>query len=160
MTCNREFNVFASTLRKGHGNYCSRQCRPAWNKGLNENPKTTAKRSEILKIWWSNPKNIEMQSRLHKGQKPWNTGTKGIHLIGEKNPQWKGDNVGYHSLHSWIHRQLGMPDICEECKNFHLSGHKIHWANISGEYKRDINDWIRLCTHCHAEYDTGRRVFQ
>lgn len=24
---------------------------------------------------------------------------------------------------------------------------------LSGEYKRDINDWVRLCKKCHVAYD-------
>jgi len=27
----------------------------------------------------------------------------------------------------------------------------IHWHNISGEYKRDVSDWIRLCAKCHKK---------
>jgi len=34
-----------------------------------------------------------------------------------------------------------------------LTGKKIHWANKSGEYLRDKDDWIRLCCKCHKKYD-------
>lgn len=27
------------------------------------------------------------------------------------------------------------------------------WSNISGEYKRNLADWQRLCAKCHQLYD-------
>ena len=27
------------------------------------------------------------------------------------------------------------------------------WANISGEYKRNRNDFLRLCRTCHRRFD-------
>lgn len=74
---------------------------------------------------------------------------------GEKNNMWKGDNVGYHGIHKWIAVMLGKPTKCEHCEKDGLTGHQIHWANISGEYKRDITDWLRLCAKCHAKYDNN-----
>lgn len=72
---------------------------------------------------------------------------------GEKSYSWKGDDVGYMGLHYWVYKVLGKPDICQNCKKSKLSGRKIHWANISGNYKRDIIDWIRLCASCHKHFD-------
>lgn len=66
---------------------------------------------------------------------------------------WKGDNVGYNALHSWINRKLGKPNTCENCKKSGLVGRQIHWANVSREYKRDLTDWKRLCKKCHEIYD-------
>lgn len=43
---------------------------------------------------------------------------------------------------------------CEHCKTSGLLRHKIHWANISRQYKRDKTDWMRLCAKCHKAYDT------
>lgn len=42
--------------------------------------------------------------------------------------------------------------ICENCKQ----SKKTQWANISGEYKRELNDWAELCAACHALIDGGR----
>ena len=130
--------------------------RIAWNKGKKEELKVTQKRSIALKLWWSNPKNRETMSMLHKGQKPYNTGTKGIHLVGKNNPQWKGDNVGYRSLHRWVERKLGK---AAECINdlTHKST-RYHWANISKEYKRDLADWVQLCPSCNCKDRIGRRI--
>jgi hypothetical protein len=69
----------------------------------------------------------------------------------EKNPMWKGDEVGYGSLHNWIRRRKKKPEFCEKCKKRRPSD----LANISGKYKRDINDYEWLCRKCHME-DDGR----
>ena len=74
-------------------------------------------------------------------------------LLNDKNPLWAGDDVGYLGLHSWISRKLGKPSTCENCGRTGLVGHEIHWASISGEYKRDLKDWIRLCAKCHYHFD-------
>ncbi len=103
-----------------------------------------------------------------KGQIPWNLGERGrkypaetrkkmsLSRLGEKSPRWKGDNVGYGALHSWITRQKGTPLICEHCHR--KNKRKYEWANISHKYKRDVNDFIRLCTRCHRRYDLGMIV--
>lgn len=93
-------------------------------------------------------------------QMAWNKGTKGImkvnsgsftskRTLGEKNCNWKGDNVGYDALHSWIRRKLGKADKCSECGK--TSG--VQWANKSHEYKRDLLDWEKLCNRCHKIFD-------
>lgn len=71
----------------------------------------------------------------------------------ENHHNWKGDDVGYLGLHKWVYRKLGQPNKCGYCGKDGLNAQRIHWANKSGKYKRDISDWIRLCRKCHAEYD-------
>lgn len=71
----------------------------------------------------------------------------------EKHWNWKGEDVGYDALHDWIKRKLGQPTKCEECGKDGLTRHKIHWANVDHEYKRDLKDWLRLCSSCHRKYD-------
>lgn len=66
---------------------------------------------------------------------------------------WKGDKVGYSALHDWVERKLGKPDTCASCGRDKLTGHYIQWANISGQYRRDLTDWIRLCAKCHWHFD-------
>jgi len=68
---------------------------------------------------------------------------------GEKNPMWKGDEVGFTGIHAWVRRNKRKSDVCEICgeqKPYDL-------ANISGEYKRDINDYQWLCRKCHMMED-------
>jgi hypothetical protein len=68
---------------------------------------------------------------------------------GENNFQWKGDEVGYISLHNWIRRHKPKLELCEDCKE----EESYDLANISGEYKRDINDYKWVCRRCHMKED-------
>ena len=36
-------------------------------------------------------------------------------MVGEKQHNWKGDNVGKQSLHQWVRRHLPEPELCELC---------------------------------------------
>ena len=72
---------------------------------------------------------------------------------GEDRYNWKGDSVGYGGLHNWVKLYLGKPETCEHCGKTGLKGKKIHWANKSQEYRRELTDWLRLCVPCHSRYD-------
>lgn len=72
---------------------------------------------------------------------------------GKNHFMWKGNKAGYLSIHRWVIRKLGQPDTCNFCNESKLFGRKIHWANKSGKYKRDLDDWLRLCIPCHKNYD-------
>ncbi len=88
---------------------------------------------------------ISKLSREKKGKK-----------TGANNHNWKGDDVGYHCLHKWIRKSKTKPECCQKC------GKKqdyLELANISGEYKRDINDYIYLCVRCHKEMDGNLKKF-
>lgn len=80
-----------------------------------------------------------------KGSAPFNKGRLGDYL-----PHWKGDNVSKDALHDWIENWKGKPSKCEFCGT---TEGKFQWSNISGEYKRDLNDFQRLCVKCHCKYD-------
>ena len=66
---------------------------------------------------------------------------------------YKGDKANYRSLHAWVVRWLGQPQTCSKCDKTNLSGHLIHWANKSGQYLRELSDWVRLCVKCHKNFD-------
>lgn len=74
-------------------------------------------------------------------------------LHDSEHPQWRGDTVKYIALHQWVARKLGKPMMCENCGNDALQPRQYNWANVSGEYKRDISDWARLCVSCHHLID-------
>ena len=76
------------------------------------------------------------------------------HLSGDRHPNWKGDGVGYGALHSWIVRKLGKAVSCTNCRV--LDAKKYEWANLSGQYRRDLADWVQLCCSCHKKLDYGR----
>ncbi len=62
---------------------------------------------------------------------------------------WKGEDVGYTGLHHWLRRNKVKVDLCENCNL--KPPHDL--ANISGKYKRDINDFKWLCRRCHMIED-------
>lgn len=74
---------------------------------------------------------------------------------GEKNPRWMGDKVSYGAIHSWVRTHFGKPRTCESCGIKELNSYKMHWANLSKEYKRERKDWVRLCAKCHKNFDKG-----
>ncbi len=70
---------------------------------------------------------------------------------GENHFAWKGDDVGYVALHCWVRKKLGKPSKCEICGT--RDSKRFEWANISGEYNRDVSDFMELCKSCHIKYD-------
>lgn len=76
----------------------------------------------------------------------------------EENHKWKGDDVGYYGLHMWIKRHFGTPTTCEFCGKSNLEGKQINWANKSHNYRREREDWLRLCARCHKNYDKSFAV--
>lgn len=136
--------------------------------------KNQAKRIEAIRLAYkTNGEQIgdKISKSLKKiGVGKWNVGRKlsmevrnkmsathKLHPVeGDSRWNWKGDEVGYSALHAWVRRVLGSPTSCTDCGKKNLKGKQIHWANKSGEYKRNIEDWIRLCRKCHSEYDLKR----
>jgi len=84
----------------------------------------------------------ETRAKISEAQKGKRTGT--------DNHLWKGDDVGYRAMHDWIRREKGLPRECEHCGS---SKRRLVWANKSHEYRRDVDDWMRLCYPCHRKYD-------
>lgn len=72
-----------------------------------------------------------------------------VRYKGEKHPNWKGDNVGYIALHVWVRKNFGKAKKCERCN----AKKNVQWANKSKTYKREIGDWMPLCSSCHQKYD-------
>lgn len=77
----------------------------------------------------------------------------------EGNCRWAGDKIQYRGIHNWIVRLLGKPNKCVDCGKIGY-GHHMHWANISGRYLRDIEDWMRLCAMCHSKFDAKKKTCQ
>jgi len=72
-------------------------------------------------------------------------------LGGEKHPLWKGAEASYTAKHIWIRLHGGTPSKCEHCGK--TEAKKFEWANISKQYLRQLDDWVRLCVPCHRKYD-------
>jgi len=80
---------------------------------------------------------------------------KSLSKIGCKNPQWKGDKVGYKALHEWVRNHYSKPLLCDCCK----SRMPYDLANVSDKYNsetynRDLVNWIWLCRSCHMKKDS------
>ena len=74
--------------------------------------------------------------------------------LGDKNPQWRGDKVGYHALHARLNRYLKKPLGCQNCGK----ERKLELANISQEYKTESSDWEWLCRRCHMIKDGRMKI--
>lgn len=76
--------------------------------------------------------------------------------LGNNNPQWKDDNVGYNALHGWVKRHLSKPELCQNCNN----SKPYDLANITGVYNREFSNWKYLCRRCHMilDYKVGVRI--
>lgn len=68
----------------------------------------------------------------------------------EKNPRWTNNpSDKMDALHLWARRRKPKPKECEMCK-IHPP---VDLANISQEYKKDIDDFMWLCRACHIRQD-------
>src|SRR3990167_8604897 len=111
----------------------------AWNKGFKTGKLSLEHRRKIqlaLKLAYKTGKRT---STFKKGQ-----------FVNESTWNWKGNDVSYIALHSWVRRKLGNPIECKRCKK---PKNRYEWANISRSYKRELTDWISLCTSCHQYCD-------
>lgn len=76
-----------------------------------------------------------------------------------KHPRYKGENAGYVSKHRRAVKHFGKPCFCEGCGT--EEDRRYEWANISGEYKDNREDWLRLCVPCHRKFDDiGNKVWK
>lgn len=79
---------------------------------------------------------------------------RGRFLSGE-HPNWRGDAVGYSGLHGWVRRHKAKTGVCTECGaavgTSRFRG--TEWANVSGRYLRDLDDFVELCISCHRRRD-------
>ena len=70
---------------------------------------------------------------------------------GSGNPNYGKFKKGasYKALHQWLWREKPNVVECPICG----STKRIEAHNLSGEYKRDINDYIWVCSRCHKNRD-------
>ena len=131
-----------------------------WMLGRKPTAKSRQKMSENSARYWLGKKRPDISGARHWKWKPklervktYGKGRKRPEVTGSNNTEWRGDEVGYHGLHRWIWKHFGKPSQCDHCG---ITTGKFEWANKTGEYKRNINDWLRLCTKCHGYYDSNK----
>jgi len=132
----------------------------AQHKGYKPTPETIQKIKNALKgknvgKWNMGRKHtkeeIKKMSLAHKGKKFTDKHKQKLSESkkGNKHPLWKGNKVGYTSLHQWIIREKGKAKKCLFCE----SVKNVEWSNRNHKYERKLNDWIPLCKKCHWKYD-------
>lgn len=72
---------------------------------------------------------------------------------GSKNYNWKGDDIKYQALHSWLRSKYGNANRCENPKCSRKSKNYV-WAKKKGKaYLRRRSHFFQLCRSCHVKYD-------
>jgi len=85
---------------------------------------------------------------------------RGLSLRGEKHCNWKNENIGIVSKHSWLINNYGTANHCEnrdnhifdfECNN--KSNKYAYALKHDKEYEKNIKNFYELCYSCHKKYD-------
>lgn len=151
----KQCKTCSSSIQKPYGigsrewenkKFCSREC--YWKSKVGEKHSWGDKISQKLKGVKKSP---EHRQKVIEA----NLGKEHLSLRGEKHFAWKGDKVNYGSLHDWVARYRGREKKCSVC-GLSDTKRRYYWANISGNYERKLDDWIRVCMPCHSEMDKGR----
>ena len=72
---------------------------------------------------------------------------------GDKSNAWVGNEAGYSAVHMWL-TQHYIKEYCDHCEKTIEEVSRLEWANISGEYNRDREDYLCLCPSCHRKMDS------
>lgn len=115
-------------------NYCNSKC---YSKERSEELNATGRAHRFQKGRPEVPGRIEAMKKL----------------AGTNNYAWKGESVGYRGLHQWVRRLKGKPTTCSTCGKFSEKPRIIQWANIDGQYRRDVHDFVAMCCSCHKKHD-------
>ena len=98
------------------------------------------------------------ETKIKMSENNWN---KGKHLSeitkekmslsakGERNHQWKGDDISFKGLHNWLLANKEKIGICSDCGK----ETRTDWSSNNHEYTRDFNEYIERCRSCHMRYD-------
>ena len=108
------------------------------------------RKNEYNRRWYANRTNEQIEHERERSRiynRSHSKTDKG-NATNERHGLWKGDKVGNVALHEWIRRHKPTPEYCEHC-NLTCPVYDAH--NISGNYIRDIDDFIYLCKSCHAK---------
>jgi hypothetical protein len=135
--CGKEYFVIKARLKITK--YCSRKCH---NTVISHSPK------KGTGTGYTSKKGMRPEL-IDRNKSDWMK----QFIKGPNASNWKGDDIGYVQLHIWIRNNYGQPSTCEHCFKIEKNNRKIHWANKSGQYKRDREDWLRLCNKCHYLFD-------
>ena len=166
-TCGLEF--IAYDPRPNRGKFCSRPCQLKHAVHMSRSENRNISEESRKKMADNARKNIAKETpeqrkarmeKMHKTRKERGTVQRWkLGLVGEQDPNWKGEEATYNAKHRWIHKHWVKTEHCEMCKQYTPAPPNTRlkfgtqWANISGEYKRIREDWMELCPKCHRNYD-------
>ena len=152
--------------KTGRGKYCSRECYHESRKGQRVSPATEFKpgprerRAEVFETCECGKEFATSNARLDDDRGKYCSKDCAYKYrtlpSGSNHHNWKGEGVGYSAIHSWIARIMGKPKYCERCSSSKRPTNQYHWANMSGNYERNVWDWQRLCAKCHKNFDVRR----
>lgn len=94
------------------------------------------------------PEALLKMSLSNKGRIPWNKGTK----TDRRAINYLGESASKGAKHKWFYQKYGIPDKCEKC-GVERKDKLIEWSNIDHKYRRNLEDWRKLCRSCHRKYD-------
>lgn len=145
-------NISKSRIGSIPWNKGGKKLQVGWNKGKKLHYEVWNKGKKGIQIAWNKGKswNSEIKRKISKSKK----GKPNFKTRESNHYRWKGSRVSYNGLHAWVTKYKNKPKKCEHCGT--IKAKKYNWANVSGEYKRDLDDYIRLCKSCHNKFD--RRV--
>jgi hypothetical protein len=139
-TCGKKFYTQACFIKIGR-RFCSRKC-------VRHSFQTKQKiKIRLKKEWQTIRKNQRTKNYPHQIEALKKA------MTGEKNPQWKGNNVKRGTIHSWAKRRIPKPEKCPRCnkiKPYDLANTNNH------KYEKNLKHFIWLCRKCHMKMD-GRK---
>lgn len=59
------------------------------------------------------------------------------------------NSTAYNTIHVQRIRHTKKTGVCQNCKQQRYT----EWANVTGTYQADDEDWIEYCKPCHMKYD-------
>lgn len=141
--CGKKIKISNYRLKNAKNHFCNLNCKSEWQKenlcGKNN--------------YFYNKKHTEKTKRkLHKNYTKKRIKKYRNSRLKIKNPMWKGNKVKKGALHEWIRNHKSKSKFCKKCGKI---TDKLELSNISGKYKRNINDFEWLCRSCHSKLHRG-----
>ena len=82
------------------------------------------------------------------------------YMVGKRNEQgrgWKGENVTLNTIHSWLYKNYGKANKCEN-ENCLGKSKFYDWAKKTEcQYEKKRENFMMLCRKCHHKYDGRER---
>lgn len=140
-SCSKSFNKDPYRVKKCRTHYCSNECTKT---GKLVDCPTCRNQFYVSAAVQRSGKGIYCSKKCnHVGLS--------VRYKDEGSPSWKEGKLTYSGIHAWVRRKKGAPKKCELCGDTEKGYYE--WANKSGNYLRDLEDWIRMCKKCHNDYD-------